>query len=65
MDFAVYIITAISLVLVIEGLLYACFPEAMKRMMAQAMMLPQRTLRIVGGITALTGLLFAHLIRLF
>ena len=65
MSFAVYIITAISLVLVIEGLLYAFFPEMMKRMMAQAMIMPVRTLRLIGGITALTGLSFAYLITLF
>jgi len=65
MAFMTYLITAIALVLVIEGLLYACFPEAMKRMMAQALSVPDRTLRIIGGITALTGLLFAYLIQIF
>jgi len=48
-------VTALGLVLVIEGALYALFPEAMQRMMARAMELPPATLRIAGLVAALVG----------
>ncbi|MGC2525514.1 MAG: DUF2065 domain-containing protein, partial [Stellaceae bacterium] len=38
--------TAFALVLVIEGCLYALFPEAMKRAAARALALPPHTLRL-------------------
>ena len=45
-----HFLTAIGLVLVIEGALYALFPAGMQRMMAQALALPQNMLRL-GGLT--------------
>jgi uncharacterized protein YjeT (DUF2065 family) len=43
-DFA----TAIALILVIEGILYALLPEAMKRLAVRATAAPAQSLRIAG-----------------
>lgn len=51
------IILAIGLVLVVEGLVYAAFPEAIKRMMEMALSLPDSSLRY-AGIAALAGGVF-------
>jgi hypothetical protein len=56
-------LTALALVLVIEGLLYAGFPNAMKRGMQAAFELPPNALRGVGLGVALLGLLGVWLIR--
>ncbi len=48
-------VIAIGLVLVIEGVLYALFPEGMQRMMAMALTQPSRTLRVTGMIAAFLG----------
>ena len=40
--------TALALVLVIEGVLYALFPEGMKRAAARALLVPPQTLRLAG-----------------
>jgi uncharacterized protein YjeT (DUF2065 family) len=53
--FTLYILTALSLILVIEGLLYALFPDLMRRIMATAIMLPVPRLRLFGAIMALSG----------
>jgi uncharacterized protein len=50
------LITALALVLVIEGLAWAAFPEAMKRMMAQVLVMPPDMLRMVGLVMAVLGL---------
>ena len=65
MNFIEYILTALALVLVIEGLLYALFPDMMRKMMAQAVLMPVKNLRIIGGITALGGVLTAWLVSIF
>ena len=49
------ILIALALMFVIEGLLYATFPEAMQRMMRQAIDLPPETLRTIGMFVALGG----------
>lgn len=48
------LIVAIGLVLVIEGLLYAAFPGAMKKMMKLALEMADNSMR-VGGLFAATG----------
>jgi uncharacterized protein len=58
-DFA----TALALVLVIEGMLYSLFPEAMKRVVAQMMVLPPGALRVTGLIAACLGVAAIWLIR--
>lgn len=55
--------TALGLTLVIEGLLYAAFPDGMRRMMETALAAPSATLRR-AGVTALTaGVLLVWLVR--
>ncbi len=49
------VVTALALVLVIEGALYALFPAAMKRMMSQVMQIPDSALRYTGLLAALAG----------
>jgi uncharacterized protein YjeT (DUF2065 family) len=47
-SFGLYIFTAIALIFVIEGLLYALFPDMMRKMMISALSLPSATLRNFG-----------------
>jgi uncharacterized protein YjeT (DUF2065 family) len=49
------ILLALALVLAVEGALYALFPGRMKRMMAEALRLPDETLRNLGLIAAAIG----------
>ena len=56
-------LTALALVMVIEGVLYAGFPDTMKRGMQAAFELPPTTLRAVGLAVALLGLIGVWLIR--
>lgn len=56
-------VTAIGLVLVIEGALYALFPEGMQRMMAQALEMPPTFLRKTGLIVAVAGFVVVWLMR--
>jgi len=48
------LIVAIGLVFVIEGLLYATFPVAMKKMMSLALSMPDNSMR-TGGLLATAG----------
>ena len=54
--FTLYILTAFSLILVIEGLLYMLFPDAVRKIMALALSLPPQQLRIFGTAMAAAGL---------
>lgn len=56
-------LTALALVLVIEGGLYALFPEGMRRMMAQMQEIPEHRLRGMGLIGALIGVAAVWLLR--
>jgi uncharacterized protein YjeT (DUF2065 family) len=55
--------TALGLVLVIEGTLYALMPETMKRVMEQAQRLPAGLLRAAGLAAAGAGVLIVWSIR--
>ncbi|MDA0239918.1 MAG: DUF2065 domain-containing protein [Proteobacteria bacterium] len=57
------LLTAIGLVIAIEGGLYALFPEAMKRFIAQAMEMPANTLRTSGLFAAIVGVFLVWLVR--
>jgi len=57
------LMTALALVLVIEGLAWAAFPEAMKRMMAQVLVMPPDLLRGIGLFMAILGLGGVWLVR--
>jgi uncharacterized protein len=56
-------ITALGLVLVIEGLLYALFPEALKRMAVHIVQLPAQQMRYGGGVALALGVLIVWLVR--
>ncbi len=55
--------TAIALVLVIEGMLWALFPEAMKRMASQVALLDSNRLRFAGLLAVAIGVLAVWIIR--
>jgi uncharacterized protein YjeT (DUF2065 family) len=55
--------TALALVLVIEGVLYALFPEGMRRVVVQMLTVPAPILRAVGLAAACIGVIVVWLIR--
>ena len=55
--------SAIGLVLVIEGLLFAAFPRAAKRLAASALESPEASLRVAGIASAVLGLLLIWFVR--
>jgi uncharacterized protein YjeT (DUF2065 family) len=57
------LLTALALILVIEGALYGLFPDTMRRAMSLAMEMPPQTLRTVGMVAAVAGLGFLWLLR--
>jgi len=57
------LIVALGLVLVIEGVLYALFPDAMRRMMAQVLEMPPSMIRGAGLTAAVVGLVLVWLVR--
>lgn len=61
--FTLYILTAFALIFVLEGLVYALFPDAVKRMMAIAINLPSEKLRFYGGVMALIGFTIVILLQ--
>ena len=54
---------ALGLVLVIEGLLYAVAPNAMRRMLHQVLGQREETIRITGLVTAVVGLIIIWLLQ--
>ena len=56
-------VTAVALVLVIEGALYALFPDGMRRMMRGALEMPPTVLRNGGIVALLIGSAIVWLIR--
>lgn len=57
------LLVAIGLVLVLEGVMYAAAPDAMKRMIAQMLVVPSETLRIAGLVAMAAGVVLVWLIR--
>jgi len=55
--------TAVALVLVIEGILYALLPETMKRVAVRAMAVPPQTLRVAGLAVACIGVMLVWVLR--
>ncbi len=55
--------TALALVLVIEGLMYAVFPDHLKRMMVMVLSVPAATLRLAGLAAAILGVGIVWLLR--
>jgi uncharacterized protein len=58
-DFA----TAVALILVIEGILYALLPEAMKRLAVRATATPAQSLRVAGLTAASLGVVLVWVLR--
>ncbi|HEY4857376.1 MAG TPA: DUF2065 domain-containing protein [Xanthobacteraceae bacterium] len=56
-------LVAIGLVFVIEGLLFAAFPSAAKRLAATAIESPETSLRVAGIISAVIGLVLIWVVR--
>lgn len=56
-------LAALALVLVIEGLLYAAVPEAMRRAMAVILTQPAATMRIAGLAAAVAGIMLLWAVR--
>ncbi len=55
--------TGLALVLVIEGVLWALFPDRMKQAAAQAIMLDSGRLRLAGLAFAVVGVVLVWAIR--
>jgi uncharacterized protein len=56
-------LAALGLVFVIEGLIFAAFPEAAKRAVAVMTQTPDQGLRLVGLFSAVLGLVILWLVR--
>lgn len=57
------LLTALGLVLVIEGVLYALAPDAMRRMAARAALLPSESLRMGGLVATAAGVACVWMLR--
>jgi len=55
--------TALALVLVIEGALYALFPEGMKRVAERALLVSPQALRLAGLAAACIGVVLVWMVR--
>jgi uncharacterized protein len=56
-------LSALGLVFVIEGLVFAAFPGPTKRALASVMESPDHLLRAIGLICAVVGLILIWLVR--
>jgi len=57
------LLTALALAIAIEGIVYALFPDAMKRMMAQVMEQPSGSIRAAGLAAAVAGVFVLWLVQ--
>ncbi|GAB4525894.1 MAG: hypothetical protein Tsb0019_27950 [Roseibium sp.] len=57
------LVTALGLVLVLEGVLYALVPGGMKAVMRSALETPDQILRLAGLIAAVIGVFLVWIIR--
>jgi uncharacterized protein len=56
-------LAALGLVFVIEGLLFAAFPDAARRAVVTILNTPDQTVRTIGIVTAFLGLAVVWLVR--
>ena len=56
-------LAALGLVFVIEGLVFAAFPEATKKAMNSVLATPDLSLRLIGIGSAIVGLFLVWLVR--
>jgi uncharacterized protein YjeT (DUF2065 family) len=59
------LIAALGLALAVEGILFAAFPDGMRRAMYEAAHSPSDRMRIVGLISALVGIGIVWVVRWF
>ena len=59
------LIAALGLALVVEGILFAAFPDGMRRAMYEAAHSPSDRMRIVGVVSAIVGLGIVWAVRQF
>jgi uncharacterized protein len=57
------LLTALALILVIEGIVYALFPEVMKRLAVRTTRTPSQSFRIGGLIAAILGVILVWALR--
>ena len=57
------LVVALALALAIEGLLFAAFPDAVKRAMLDAAHTPSERMRIVGLGSAVVGVVIVWVVR--
>ena len=57
------LLVALGLALAIEGILFAAFPEGVKRAMLDAAQTPTERMRIVGIVSAVIGVVIVWAIR--
>lgn len=57
------LIVAIGLVFVIEGLLYAAFPNAMRKMVQDITKLPDTNIRTIGIFALVIGVIIVWAVR--
>ena len=55
------LVTLVGLVLVLEGLPYAAFPESMRKWLRQLSDMPPKVLRVMGFLAMGAGLLLCYL----
>ena len=58
-----FILCAIGLVLILEGIPYFAFPEKMKQVLAKIPLMPTSTMRAVGMVAVGTGLILIYISR--
>ena len=57
------LLTALALLLVIEGIMPFVSPQSLRRMLAAAAQLDDRSLRIVGLVSMICGVVMLYLVR--
>jgi uncharacterized protein YjeT (DUF2065 family) len=57
------LLAALALVLVIEGIVPFLSPQSLRRMLATAAQLDDRSLRIVGLVSMIIGVVMLYLVR--
>jgi uncharacterized protein YjeT (DUF2065 family) len=57
------LLIALALILVIEGALYALFPQQMKKVLLHVLGMPLSSIRLAGLVSAAAGVFLVWLIR--